>query len=263
MNPLDILCRTPKTNCGGCGFPTCLAFAAAVSRTGFDPTRCPHLDHDGLDLSGLPARENDHDLELIKHLKSKVSRLDLKTIAPELGAEYDEPGRTLSFTFLGRRMELDRSGITIAGREPDDPRDQILLYNYIHSGGGPAPAPALDWVGMETLPNSISKTKTLAVYGEDRLGQLFAPLSIADITKLAEEAGGRVEEQEGANAALIIPVLPRVPQKIIYWEECEEDGFPAKVKILFDRNVLSFLDLESLVFSAERMADRFNDLAGR
>jgi hypothetical protein len=28
------------------------------------------------------------------------------------------------------------------------------------------------------------------------------------------------------------------------------------VKVLFDRRVLDFLDLESLVFSAERLADR-------
>ncbi len=34
-----------------------------------------------------------------------------------------------------------------------------------------------------------------------------------------------------------------------------EDGFEARVKILFDQNVMDFLDLESLVFAAERMAD--------
>ncbi|MCI5159325.1 MAG: DUF3786 domain-containing protein, partial [Candidatus Electrothrix sp. AUS1_2] len=36
----------------------------------------------------------------------------------------------------------------------------------------------------------------------------------------------------------------------------EEDGFDARVKILFDQHVMDFLDLESLVFAAERMADR-------
>ena len=30
MNPLEILQRTPKTNCGECGQPTCLAFAVAA-----------------------------------------------------------------------------------------------------------------------------------------------------------------------------------------------------------------------------------------
>ena len=43
-----------------------------------------------------------------------------------------------------------------------DPRDQILLYNYVASGGGQAPQGM--WVGMESLPNSIAKVRTLAAY---------------------------------------------------------------------------------------------------
>ncbi|MCW5200548.1 DUF3786 domain-containing protein, partial [Desulfobulbus sp. F4] len=44
------------------------------------------------------------------------------------------------------------------------------------------------------------------------------------------------------------------------WEADTEDGFAAKVKVLFDHHVLDFLDLESLVFAAERMADRLLEL---
>ena len=34
MNPLEIVQRTPKTNCGECGYPACLAFAANVAAAG-------------------------------------------------------------------------------------------------------------------------------------------------------------------------------------------------------------------------------------
>ncbi len=258
MNPLDILRRTPKSNCGECGFPTCLAFAAAVSKTGIDIFRCPHLNRDGLDISDIPANktEEDHDLELIKHLRGKIAQLQLNEVAPNLGAESE--GDHLVFNFLGREVRLNSSEITINGREPEDPRDQILLYNYVHSEGGAEPE--MDWLGMESLPNSISKIRTLAVYSEDRLAQLFADLSLEEIREMAHRLGGKSDDQEGASLALVIPVLPRLPQKIIYWEGCDEDGFPPKVKILFDRRVLDFLDLESLVFSAERMCDRFTEL---
>ena len=43
VNPLDFLRATPRTNCGACGHPTCLAFAVAVTKGGADPARCPHL----------------------------------------------------------------------------------------------------------------------------------------------------------------------------------------------------------------------------
>ncbi len=259
MNPLEIMRRTPKNNCGECGFPTCLAFAAAVAKTGFDLRRCPHLNRDGLDLSPpVPGEKNDHDLELIHHLRGKISQLRLPDIAAALGAEFAPREAQLLFKFMGREVALNAKAVTIAGHEPDDPRDQILLYNYVHSGG--APAPTGDWIGMETLPNSISKTRTLAVYGEDRLAELFSTLALKKIQALARECGGKAENQDGASLALVIPVLPRLPQKIIYWEECPDEGFTAKVKILFDRHVLDFLDLESLVFSVERMCDRFTDL---
>ena len=39
----DILKLVPKTNCGACGFPTCMAFAAQLSRQEILPDRCPHI----------------------------------------------------------------------------------------------------------------------------------------------------------------------------------------------------------------------------
>ena len=47
-----------------------------------------------------------------------------------------------------------------------------------------------------------------------------------------------------------------VPQFLLFWEGEPEDGFEPKAKVLFDHHVLDFLDLESLVFSAERFAER-------
>ena len=71
------------------------------------------------------------------------------------------------------------------------------------------------------------------------------------------QLGGVAQPTPSATLGCIITVLPRIPQYVVYWEEEPEDGFPAKVKVLFDRQVMNFLDLESLIFSAERMADRF------
>ena len=99
MNPLDILHRTPKTNCGECGHPTCLAFAAAVSRAGFDISLCPYINLQGLEASVLSSKKDmedladqvadEHDWALVKHLQEKVSELDFCSIASSVGASWN------------------------------------------------------------------------------------------------------------------------------------------------------------------------------
>jgi hypothetical protein len=115
---------------------------------------------------------------------------------------------------------------------------------------------------MESLPNSIAKIRTLATYCEARLAKRFAG-RVGELASLCETIGGRGgadEQGRSADFAAISPVLPYVPLYILFWDQDVEDGFEARVKILFDQHVMDFLDLESLVFAAERMADRLLEL---
>ena len=272
MNPLDILQRTPKTNCGECGHPTCLAFSAAVSRAGAEVTLCPYIDLQGFN-SKISGRKKDmaelaeqvaeeHDLALVLHLQEKVSDLDFGSIAKPLGAGWqnDEPD-ILYLRYLGQDVMLGKRKILVDNNNVVDPRDQILLYNYVHSCGGRKPDNT--WVGMESLPNSISKIKTLATYCERKIAEHLS----GKPAHLLRDIGGLLDGYEGpedlgssATAAFIVPVLPMVPQYILFWEKEPEDDFEAKTKVLFDHHVLDFLDLESLVFSAERLAERIVSL---
>lgn len=265
MNPLDILKRTPKTNCGECGYPACLAFAANVAKSGEDPKKCPYIDLEGLDMSDqadtdLEKMGREHDLQLVQHLKEKIAPMDLGRAAQPLGASWSlkEPD-ILSFSYLGQKVRLGKKNILLDDRKPEDPRDQILLYNYVHSGGGRAPDG--NWIGLESLPNSISKIRTLKVYCEDRLADLFTGRTTRDIKSLCNRIPSRLDNESSATVAVFFQVLPMLPQYLLFWQEEPEDGFAAKVKILFDHHVLDFLDLESLVFSAERLAERLSLLA--
>lgn len=42
-NLMDIFRLLPRTNCGDCGCPTCMAFAAQVRQGEAAPSACPHL----------------------------------------------------------------------------------------------------------------------------------------------------------------------------------------------------------------------------
>jgi hypothetical protein len=272
MNPFEILQRTPKTNCGECGHATCLAFAAAVSRAGEEVNLCPYINLEGLELKS-PAGKKDmdeladqvseeQDLALVKYLQSKISSFDFGTIAESLGADWsaDQP-EILVFRYLGKEVKLGKSEVLIDNDTVVDPRDQILLYNYIHSGGGRKPDG--NWVGMESLPNSISKVKTLATYCEDKIAKNFVGKSRDILMEIGQKLDGVPGPQDlsaTASIAFVIPVLPNLPQFLLFWDEEPDDGFEAKAKVLFDHHVLDFLDIESLLFSAERLAEQIVNL---
>lgn len=269
MTPHEFLKHTPASNCGECGYPACLAFAVAVTKGGVSPERCPYVRGE-LPADLVPAREDaglaavdrgqeERDMSLVAHLKSKVNDLDFKSLALRLGAHWsaDQPD-VLEFFYLGRPAVVGRDYVVLAGEQLVDPRDQILLYNYVAFGGGRVPDGT--WVGMESLPNSISKIRTLATYCELRLAQRFSGRA-QKLSELAGKVGGvpGPKDQSG-DVGMIISVLPHVPLYLLFWDEDREDGFAAKVKVLFDHNVMDFLDLESLVFASERMADRLAEL---
>ncbi|BCO09858.1 hypothetical protein GF1_22340 [Desulfolithobacter dissulfuricans] len=271
MTPHEFLKYTPATNCGECGHPACLAFAVAVTMGGLDPTTCPYLDPSSLpeefraaagDRGGLERVEkgqDERDMALVTHLKSKVRDLDFSTLAERLGASWDATRPdSLVFDYLGRRVELGVDRVLMDGDELVDPRDQILLYNYVAYGGGRKPDNT--WIGLESLPNTISKVRTLATYCENRLADRFAGRP-GDLARICSLLGGQPGEGEQSGSVnMVILVLPHVPHYLLFWDEEPEDGFEAKVKVLFDHHVLDFLDVESLVFAAERLADRIAEL---
>jgi len=262
MNPLEVVARTPKNNCRECGYPTCLAFGAAVSATGIDPRRCPHLNLEGLNIQvagvALEDAARQRDLALVEHLQSKIAGADFAALAPRLGATWDAATELMTFVYLGQSVVLGKNSIRIDNREPEDPRDQILLYNYVHSGGGDLPVGP--WLGLESLPNSIAKVRTLATYCETPLTRLFNGHPLDQLLSGTTAAGGTPVVNPSATMTFIFPVLPRLPQQVIFWAEEPEDGFAARVKILFDQRVLDYLDIESLVFSSERLAERLTIL---
>ncbi len=260
MNPHDILKRVPKTNCGECGYPACLAFAANVSKSGEDPHKCPYIDLDGFefqdnDNTDLSKMSREHDLSLIGHLKDKIQGLNFQTLTTPLQVTCEN--NILHFTYLGQQVIVSKSTLLINDKEPEDPRDQILIYNYIHFGGGNPPS--AEWIGLESVPNSISKIRTLATYCEQKLSTFFTGKPFSEIEDFCKAVGGEIQPNGTADIVAFIPVLPRIPQQILFWNEDQDDGFDAKVKVLYPANVMDYLDLESLVFTSERMAELIMD----
>jgi hypothetical protein len=250
----DILKETRKDNCGKCGFPTCLAFAAAVHSGGAAKSLCPFIESAEEPETTVEGPRTDPETALARQLRSKVKDLDLSKRAPGLGGQVVDIGgkKALELHYLGARVFISAEEVFSESGQELETRDQILLYNYLFFGGhGPLSG---KWTGLESFPNSISKVVTLKKYTEDKLAQAFRSRP-AGLVEACEKIGGKKAEPCYADACITVPVLPRVPIQIHFWDEDREDGFPAKVKVLFDERALDFLDIESLIFASERLAE--------
>ncbi|MCL7487783.1 MAG: DUF3786 domain-containing protein [Desulfobulbaceae bacterium] len=269
LNPLEFIRYTARTNCGECGHPTCLAFSVAVTIGGADPSKCPYLEPAGLACGGsrepdagmeqVERGQEERDMALVAHLKTKVQDISFADIAPRLGARWSaEQPDLIRFRYLGRMVEFSKDGMRMDGDVLVDPRDQILLYNYVALGGSEPPSG--EWLGMESLPNSISKVRTLSAYCEQPLARRFAGRCTV-LAGICRQVGGEpARGDSSADLAFIVPVLPHLPHYLLFWDQDPEEGFESRVKVLFDRHVLEYLDIESLVFTAERMAEHLLEL---
>lgn len=260
---MEVLKVLPQTNCGECGQATCLAFATRVIKEGEDLGRCPYLtdtaqalagEIESQQAAGLGRRRESLAIAL-EALQEKVAPLDFASVAEGLGAQYGEAeGRPfLDLTYFGHRVQVFKDQVCYPEGVEANPWDAILLYNYLASRGGVEPTGT--WITYQSLPNSVSKTKTLKRL-EGELAEHFAGRQ-KGLEAAAKSLGGEPVEVSGdADLQLAFQPLPKVPVLLLFWETDPEEDFPAQVHFLFDGNVSDYLDLESLLFLVEQLADR-------
>ncbi|MGC9022971.1 MAG: DUF3786 domain-containing protein, partial [Dissulfurimicrobium sp.] len=239
---------------GRCGFPTCMAFAAAVINMGAQEDRCPYIEKKLCDADAKKHRQENIETALVKELKSRLKGINLAKRADGLGALViqTDTDPILQLDYLGGEVTISAQGIFDKNGKELDPRDHILLYNYVFSGGNGMLSGK--WIGLESFPNSISKVVTLRRYTEEKLAAAFEG-DIAGLKAAANDLGAEPVLPCHADLCLVIPALPKVPIQIHFWDADREDGFEARVKVLFDSRALDFLDIESLVFISERVTE--------
>lgn len=264
LTPMHLYKLTPKTNCAECGLLTCLAFAAQAIVGQADLDSCPYLDQQALKpfraqlaeqhQCGIGVKREGFE-KALKYLRDRLRECDFPAVAASIGAELvsvaGEPA--LQFAYFGGSITATKEGIADRAGEELSPWEKILLYNYIIGG---AEQPSGVWIGMESLPNSVSKIKSLKAHCEARLAKEYG----AKLEKLPEAVTGLGDEitasMEQADFAAHFQILPKLAIRILWWAEDIEEGFEGQVKFLFDSKVLGTLDLESLLFACEQLTDR-------
>lgn len=267
LNPMHLYKLTPKTNCKECGFETCFAFATQVIVGQGDLNLCPYLDQEALQpfrsqlaeqhSAGIGVRREGFE-KALQFLRGEVRKWDLRDVAAVLGADFLEVEgyQALRLTYFGEVVRITYEDITKDSEGELGPYDKILLYNYVIGG---ATESSGTWVGMETLPNSVSKIKSLRAHCEAPLAEKYTgrmdrlPMAVSPI-------GTRIElKDEQVDFAAEFPILPRLAVRVLWWDADDSEGFAARTKFLFDKKVLDTLDLESLLFTCEQLTDRLLD----
>ncbi|WP_449245085.1 DUF3786 domain-containing protein [Desulfobacca acetoxidans] len=262
ISALQLFKHLPQTNCGDCGYPTCLAFATQVVVEGADPTNCPHLSDEAKQLSGTireqqqqgVGRRRDKLAIALKFLQEKVAPLDFATLATGLGAICGEEEQRpyLELTYFGQTVRIFKDEVRYPAGTAENPWDAILLYNYIASQAKRPPCG--QWVKFEGLPHSVSKSKTL-----HRLQRQLAAALSGKKELLAQRAltlGAQpASVSEDADLQFIFRPLPHLPLLLIFHDAEAEENFAAEAHFLFDAQVMNYLDLESLLFLVERLMD--------
>jgi hypothetical protein len=224
---------------------------------------CPYLtpaaqamagEIQGQQAKGLGRRRESLAIAL-EALQEKVAHLDFAALAPGVGgrAGREEDREYVDLPYFGQEVRVFKDEVRYPEGVSSNPWDAILLYNYLASQGRREPTG--NWVTFQSLPNSVSKTKTLKRL-EAELAAHFAGKGAELAARAAGLTGRPVEVSGDADLKLVFEPLPRVPVLLLFWEADPEEDFPAQVHFLFDGNVGDYLDLESLLFLVEQLSER-------
>jgi hypothetical protein len=261
----------PRTNCGDCGFPTCLAFAGMVVSEKHPIDGCPHLAPEvvarcnrelGEQYAAGKWTKRDLAEDALTWARERSASMKLSDLPGRIGGELVETaaGLTLKLPYFNGHV-LIGAGDVVAGDGNQLTRwEKVFIYNHLSQGG--TSRPTGKWKGFEEFPNTVSKIKTMA-------GQVEAPLvdrfhgHLSALVAAACAIGGTDLTGKGnsADAAFFFQPFSRVPVMLLFWDEDPVDGFGATAKLLFDETVTEHLDIESIVFLSERLRQLLCDAA--
>ena len=256
-NPLEIYAALAKTNCGQCGVPSCMAFAAAVLQGQKKLAACPYLEPGiAVQLSQRVVRrrclEDDH-RQAIQQLQREVAALDFSSLAPRLGARLVEGN--LAINCLGKDFLITPAGELVSDCHINHwLHVPLLSYCLLCQGKEPQG----EWVPYGSLPGAAEWSQYFSHRCEEPLRQLadahreliFELLHLFGDTPLSLSGG--------ADHSLMILPLPKVPFLINYWEP--EEGFASKLNILLDRSAGENINAQSINLLARGIVEMFRQL---
>jgi hypothetical protein len=265
LSIVDLYSRVlPRTNCGDCGYSTCMAFASMVVSKKLPLSRCPYLTDDTLarfqpELDAQHAAgkwtERDMAADALNWARKRASSMALADLPGRIGGVLTdgEGGPVLVLPYFNGVIHIRREDIRRADGSELGRWEQVFIFNHMAQGGRRAPTGR--WKALQDIPNTVSKIKSMRSHIEEPLRERFSG-RLSELAAAAVQIGGTdvKEETESADLAFRFHPLPRVPVLLLFWDADREGGFDAEVKLSFDETITEHLDIESILFLSEHLA---------
>lgn len=267
LSVVDLYAKVlPRTNCGKCGYPTCIAFAGMVVSRKMALRGCPELTEEAvarwqpeLDAQHTAGKWTQRDLaaDALRWARERAASMALADLPARIGGRLIEAvGATvLELPYFDSAIHIRPDAI----RTPDGSElgrwEQVFIFNHMAQGGTRPPTGR--WKSLQEIPNTVSKIKSMHAQVETPLRERFSGRP-AELLAAAQYIGGEdvTARTASADLALRFTPLPRVPVLLLYWEGDSDGGFPAEIKLAFDETITDHLDIESIIFLSEHLARR-------
>jgi hypothetical protein len=257
LTPLEIYKLLPRSNCGKCRLPSCLAFAAALSAGRQQPADCPDLAPAAAACLAerLPHRENREmdQAEFMAKLRRKMGEIDAVALAPRLGAILRD-GK-LAIRSLGKEFLVDARGV-VSSECHIIPWVEAPLLSYItHKSHGEITG---RWLSFREFKGGIEWQGLFSSRCETPLRLLADahPELLSDIIDLFQ---GRTIEWYQADIALVLHPLPKVPILICY--QAPEEDLDSVLNIFFDECCGVNLHIRSIFTLCSGLVQMFAKIA--
>ena len=259
-NPIEILKLLDKSNCRKCHEPTCLAFAAAVSRGKKMLNECPHLEGDIVRQFGGESQDrkpSDSDVEeMLNRLKGRLSAVDLASAAKRLDAAYKDEKLTLKV--CGKDFSVDSAG-NFSSEIHTHSWLTLPILNYIVEGDGVEPSGK--WLPFRELKGGKDWGRFFEHRCEKPMKRVADTYTDLFADMLHVFAGRQVERQFDSDISLVLYPLPKVPILICYWRP--EDGLESDFHLFFDSTAENNLSIDLIYLMITGLVIMFEKIALR
>ena len=205
-----------------------------------------------LEPSSIAARSGMRWQGEVRGLADKAAPADEAALAGSTSSGRDagpsEATGTLTFQALGTATSLTWPALSFDAVHPvlHNFAWQLIALHYIRMATGRRPG--TDWVSYRELPDGLFYANTITREVEQPLARLFAT-DPEGFRRAALALGGT--EIDVADVAVAFHPLPHVPVVFALWVEDEE--FPAKMSVLYEREGTANLPLQDLRILADML----------
>ncbi len=253
-----------KTNCGDCGYSSCLAFASMVVSEQLPLKNCPYIDPVMLEPAKKELEKQyaegkwtrrDMAADALQWARQRAASMEITDLQKRIGGTLIEnsEGKAIELPYFSETILIKPGKIVKKSGDDLTIWEQVFIFNHLAQGGEKLPTG--QWKGLVELPNTVSKIKSMKKHVEAPLIERFSGKA-GKLLDAGLVIGGKPVEDNSikADVALRFDPLPRVPVMLLFWDEEPGEGYGAEIKLLFDETIVDHLDIESIMFLSERIA---------